>query len=410
MKKLILFITVVLAVNAVFAAGFGIYEASPRGNALGGTLVGSTRDASAVYYNPANMTEMTNVSVMVGVSFINPFCDTKVDGIGQPKMNPGWFVDPTFYATIPLPADFALGIGGFSEFGLGTKYGTNWMLAGDTIETTIKQYTLNPVLAYKVTDWWSIAGGLKMSYITFNNKKHPLNGFPGLPRHAFSSELDGHDYAIGYNFATDFKILDNLSFGLHYRSMLKHDIKGDFTMKGPTIPGLMAPPYHLPAAARLDLPQSITGGINWDATEKLHLGFVATWTQWSSVDNIKFRIPQFGYNEPLHWKDAWRFGWGAEYDLTDDFAVRLGYVHDRDPSGKHGTTMLPPGDRHIIGTGFGWYVWRTLRLDVGYNFIIMQDSERDITLKANGAVYGKHHFECRNSFSHIASVGLSYTF
>ena len=405
MKKVVLTASVVLAIFSARSAGFGIYEASARGNALGGALVGSTRDASAVYYNPANMTETTNVSFMVGSSFINPFCDVKVNGEVQPKMNSGWFVDPTFYMIAPISEDWRFGLGGYSEYGLGTKYGKYWALQHDTIETTIIQYTINPNISYKITDWWSIAGGIKMSYISFNSKSHPYAPyatlFPGVD--SIQSELDGHDYALGYNFATDFKIRDNLSFGLVYRSRINHTIKGDLDMPGAS--SLSAPlgpsPDQVPASARLNLPQSITGGINWDVTERLHLGFAATWTQWNSISDIHFSMGPYSKTEPLNWRNAWRFGWSGEYDVTDDFAVRLGYVHDRDPSARYGTTMLPAGDRHIIGTGFGWYICKNIRWDVGYNFIIMQSSTR--TVKGQ-------RFDCRNSFSHIISTGLTYTF
>lgn len=406
MKKLILTAVAMISVCSSYAAGFGIYEASARGNALGGALVGSTRDVSAVYYNPANMTETTNVSFMVGVSFINPFCDVTVNSVPQQKMNSGWFTDPTFYAIVPLSEDWRFGLGGYSEYGLGTKYGNYWMLQNDTIETTIMQYTLNPNLSYKITDWWSVAGGLRMSYITFNSKSHPFAPYSGLfpGVQAIEGELDGHDYGLGFNFGTDFKILDNLSFGFVYRSRLNHNIKGDFDIPGAsTIPGVLGGPYpnHVPASARLNLPQSLTGGINWDVTEKLHLGFAATWTRWNTVHDIHFRMHEYTKTEPLNWRNAWRFSWGGEYDVTDDFAVRLGYVHDRDPSGKYGTTMLPAGDRHIIGMGFGWYLCKNLRWDVGYNFIIMQSSSR---------VVKGQQFNCRNSFSHIVSTGLTYSF
>ena len=402
MKKLVLTTAAMIAVCSASAAGFGIYEASARGNALGGALVGSTRDASAVYYNPANMTETTNVSFMVGSSFINPFCDVTVDNNRQPKMNSGWFVVPTFYMIVPLSEDWRFGLGGYSEYGLGTKYGNYWALQSDTLETTIMQYTLNPNLSYKITDWWSIAGGVKMSYISFNSKSRPF-----APLSLVESELDGHDYSMGYNFATDFKVLDNVSLGFAYRSMINHNIKGDFDAPGasalPLPPILGAHPDHTPASARLKLPQSITGGINWDVTQKFRLGFAATWTQWNSVHDIHFKMPGTLYDKtkPLNWRNAWRFGWSGEYDVTDDFTVRLGYVHDRDPSGKYGTTMLPAGDRHIIGTGFGWKLCENLKWDVGYNFIIMQDSTRMVDGKL---------FNCENSYSHIISTSISYSF
>ena len=47
MKKETLLVASSLVLGSSFGAGFGLYEASARGNALGGTLVGSTKDASA---------------------------------------------------------------------------------------------------------------------------------------------------------------------------------------------------------------------------------------------------------------------------------------------------------------------------------------------------------------------------
>ena len=425
MKKLVLGLSALLPLGAAYSAGFGLYEASARGNALGGALVGSTKDASAVYYNPANMTETTNVSVMAGTTFTWLYSDIAVDGHSERNMNPGLFCIPHFFVTTPVWGDLFFGLGLYCEDGLGTKYGTDWSLAGDTTETTMEQFTLNPNLAYKITDWWSVAAGLKMSYITFNNKKRPHHGRPGFD---LMSELDGDDISMGYNFGTSFRLLENedlgrLKLGVVYRSQIKHNIKGDFDING-TMGGA---PYgnlgdtHSDASAKLTLPQSLTAGLNWDSpNEKWHAGFATTWTQWSSVDTIAFKIPArkpsaggvpfaggaTSYDQPLEWEDVWRFSLGLEYDVTDDLSLRCGYVYDMDPSSEdRGTTMLPGGDRHIIGLGAGYYIWRSLRLDVGYNLVMMDEGERDIAV--NGV---KHRFGTSNSYSHMLAVSLSYTF
>ena len=402
MKKLIVSLVLAVTSSSIFAAGFGIYEASARGNALGGGLVGSTKDASSVYYNPANMTELTNVSVMVGLSLINPFADAVVDYKSQPKMNAGWFPPPHAYIAVPVVKDLVFGFGSYCEYGLGTKYDNEWALNWDTTETTIEQFTFNPNIAYKITDWWSVAVGARMSYITFENYKNPVVGYVQNYGPVYGrSHLKGDDFNCGWLISTQFKLTDDLSLGAIYRSRINHKIKGDMN--------LTAPGNHIGggAHAELDLPSSATVGLNYDITSKFRTGVALTWTEWSTVDTIKFNLPTGVNPLELQWEDAWRVGFGFEYDFTDDFCGRIGYTYDLDPSHKnHGTTMLPPGDRHIVGFGLGYKIFDNLRLDLGYNFIIMESSVRIM----NDSFGMAHRFETDNAYSHIASASISYTF
>ena len=422
MKKLIVGLCGLVCANAAFAAGFGLYEASARGNALGGTLVGSTKDASAVYYNPANMTETTNVSVMVGTTFTWLYADTKVGGRCQPEMNPGVFYIPHFYFTTPVwDDDLFFGLGLYCEDGLGTEYGAYWDLAGDTVKTTLAEFTLNPNLAYKITDWWSVGAGLKLSYIYFYNMKHPYWRTQG---YKLKSELEGDSFAMGYNFGTTFRLFEDedlgrLALGVVYRSQIKHNIKGDFDIDGKVGPysySKLGGDRHSDASARLTLPQSVTAGLNWDSpNRKWHAGAAVTWTQWSCVDMISFKIPAkkavtrkaSSYDLPLNWQDAWRGAIGLEYDVTDDFSLRASYVYDMDPTNDdYGTTMLPGGHRSIIGLGFGYNIWSTLRLDVGYSWVYMEDGTRGI----EGGDGKEYVFATDGGRSHMLSVSLSYTF
>ena len=410
MKKLLLAFICACAINSVFAAGFGLYEASARGNAMGGGLVGSTGDASANYYNPANLTECTNISVTVGISLINPFADAKIDDVQQAKMDAGWFPPPHAYLAVPLMKDLVFGFGTYCEYGLGTKYKNNWAASWDTTETTIEQFTFNPNLAYKITDWWSIGVGARMSYITFENYGSPYMGvgpFNGYGR----SHLEGDDFNCGWLLSTQFKITDDLSIGAVYRSRIDHTIKGD---KEATLPAnLGGTTSSGKAQADLTLPSSATIGANYDFTKKFRGGASLTWTEWSTIDTILFEMDPSKQLD-LGWNDAWRVGFGFEYDFTDDFCGRIGYNFDMDPSHKdHGTTMLPPGDRHIIGFGIGYKILDNLRFDFGYNFIIMESTTRELHMKnaVTDSVAGDaHKFQTDNAYSHIVSASVTYTF
>ena len=402
MKKLLVLSFAVTSVLASFGAGFGLYEASSRGNAMGGAIVGKTGDATANYFNPAALTDTTNVSVYAGMTLINPFCDHRVNSVQQNKMNSGWFFAPTFYLSVPVTDDLVLGWGNYAEYGLGTKYKDGWALAWDTTETTIEQYTMNPNIAYKITDWWSVSAGLRVSYITFENYAQPLLGAMGLPN---KSHLKGDDWGLGYMLGTKFKITDTIHAGIVYRSRIKHNVEGDFSL-----PGFASGD----ASAKLTLPSSITTGVNWDITDDWRVGATIIWTEWSTVDNIDFNLPnsallgKLSYRQRLDFQDAFRYGMGTEYDFTNWLQGRLGYVYDLDPSHENrGTTMLPAGDRHIITSGLGFKLTDHLKLDLGFSFICMERSERPIydRYSPNGGMW-----RCRNSFSYLISAGIGYDF
>lgn len=433
MKKLLILAAIAAATMFAQGAGFGIYEASARGNAMGGAVVGDTHDATAAYHNPANLAFATNVMVSAGVTFINPYCDVEVNHRSQDRMNPGWFTVPTFYATIPLPFDFAFGWGNYTEYGLGTKYGSRWDLAADTRKTTMEQVTLNPNLAYKITDWWSVSAGIRGSYIRFLNHKKPFYGEtfnvaipvpPGsIPAEAdLNSRLKGDDWDMGWNAAMTFKPTDDLSIGLVYRSMIRHKIKGNFDLNGTvaTAPGGPLPGgiplrqyhEHTYASAKLRLPESLTLGVNYNVTPRYRVGSAITYTRWSSLDKIDFKIGGgHGYTQKFDWQDTVRVGFGMEYDFLDWLSGRIGYTFDEDPTSKHHqSTMLPAGDRHIIGMGLGFKITENLTLDLGYNFIRMNNEHYFVTYDTAPGVKAEKRMSCRNGFSHLVSATLSYSF
>ena len=275
-----------LSAGAAYGAGFGLYEASARGNAMGGGLVGSTGDASANYYNPANLTECTNISVTVGISLINPFCDVTVDGKRQEKMNAGWFPPPHAYLAAPVSENLVFGFGSYCEYGLGTKYDSNWSLKGDTTETTIEQFTFNPNIAYKLTEDWSVSFGARMSYLTFENYKTPLD----VPGYGYiRTHLEGDDFNCGYQLSTQYKVTDALKLGLVYRSRINHHVEGDISAEKSGA-GVYAAPKNGDADAKLTLPASVALGANYDFTEKFRGGASLTWTEWSTINHIDFDL------------------------------------------------------------------------------------------------------------------------
>jgi long-chain fatty acid transport protein len=345
-------------------------------------------------------------------------------------MDAGWFPPPHAYVAAPIMKDLVFGFGTYCEYGLGTKYDNDWDLRGDTTETTIEQFTFNPNIAYKITEDWSVAFGARMSYITFENYKTPLSTGNVMINHPIfgviptgqggyiRTHLKGDDFNCGYMLATQYKVTDDLNLGLVYRSRINHRIEGELDCSHSGLGSAVAPKDG-DAEAKLVLPASVTLGANYDITEKLQSGVSLTWTEWSTIDHIDFNLPKkmdgsdASYEETLSWNDAWRIGFGFEYQFTDAFSGAVGYTYDLDPSHKrYGTTMLPSGDRHIIGTGIGYKFFDNWRIDLGYSFIIMESRTRIMeAMDANtGLERDDFKLQTNNSYSHIVSATVSYTF
>lgn len=451
---------VVFSSLSVFSAGFGLYEGSARGNALGGGVMGKAVDASANFYNPATLTDVTGTVVTVGMTTEHPKGDIMVDGHKDRKMDPGCFVLPHIYFSQELPYDFTFGFGIAPEYGLGTHYHQSWPLAWDTRATTIEGLAFNPNLAYKVTDDWSVSAGFRLLYFSFEQYSDKMAARDGESYGSVRDHLKGDNGILdwGWQLSTKYNITEKLSAGVMYKSFIDAKVKGfnhtrvhkydDSAIGKQVDKGVRAaltqagltpdmPIYNQyysaaygkayrsavskahdqvregaddaegSASGELRLPQSLSMGLNYDLTDDWHLGVATTWTQWSCLDSLYFNIP--GDNDrdiPLKWNDAWRSGIGAAYDLTDEWTLMFSYVYDQDPCSKyHGTTMLPPGDRHIGTIGVG-YTWGAIDFVVSYGLVFMNGMEIPIT----DDLGNKHRFNTRNGLSHAAAVSMTYHF
>lgn len=461
--KVLSALALVCVTEGTLAAGFALYEGSAYGNAVGGAVMGKGVDASANFYNPATLTDLTGTVFTVGMTTEHPLADTYIDGQRGNKMDPGCFVLPHMYFSQQLPGDFWFGLGFAPEYGLGTHYRKDRGLSWDTRKTTIRGLVLNPNLAYKVTDKWSVALGFRLMYIDFEQYSDQWAVANGSRYGTVRDHLRGDNHMIdwGWQIGSKYDLTDKLSVGVLYKSYIDTNIKGvnrarasrydDTAVAQQVSAGVRAalaeyaPMGIVPgtaiyqqyydkaygaayptavqsahdqvdqgaravsgkASATVRLPQSLTLGANYDLTDDLHLGVATTWTQWSSVDAICFDLPgDHDKNLELKWNDAWRMGFGGAYDLTENWTLMASYVYDMDPERKYyGCTMLPPGDRHIGTIGAG-YSWGPIDFVMSYGLVFMNGESLHVT----DALGTRHKFETKHGLSHAVAVSVTYHF
>lgn len=470
MKKLgLAAVGVSLMSVSAFGAGFALYQGSAAGTALGGAVMGKAVDGSALFYNPATMSDFTNTVVTVGFVTEHPTADTAINGHHGRKMDPGAFMLPHVYVIQPLPYDFSFGLGFAPEFGLGTHYNQDWEMAWNTRSTFVEGLTLNPNISYRITDKWSVAAGIRLLYFEFDQYSHPQAVSDGNYYGSMRNHLKGDNGFTdwGWELSTRYKFTDAISAGVLYKSYIDTKVKGynhtrvrsrDYAAADAQAESLAAaavrerlmamgltpgsPIWNAAygpalqqavqkataqarqqvdstlesaaaantghASADIRLPQSVTIGGNWDVTETVHLGSALTWTEWSSMPEINFHLPSGVKTTKLNWHDVYRIGVGGAWDFHENFTLLGSYVYDMDPcSHRHndGSTMLPLGDRHIGTIGLQWH-WGNMDVTLCYGLVFMMShSARFIDAQGNDWKFDTH-----NGLSQSAGLTVSYRF
>ncbi|SFJ59677.1 long-chain fatty acid transport protein [Desulfomicrobium apsheronum] len=403
---------VLLSAQFGFAAGFGIYEWSARGNALGGATVGRADDPSALATNPAGITQLDGLQVLGGFTAIHPVLDIKADGKWYSSDKDSLWIPPHFFATWKVNDRYSIGLGTFSRFGLGSVFDEDWGGRYNSYEAIIESVSINPNVAVKVTDNFSAAFGVEAMYLNFSQKKKlplgaPVDGDAHL-------EADGMGY--GFNMALHYQPCSYAKLGLSYRSPVTMKVTGDANFSD--IPDALPAGYFedTSASGTVTLPDSFAFGVAMYPTEKLSVEVGAVYTLWSKYDELKINFgddtvlkPGVGLVDqtvaPKNWEDVWRFNIGVEYAALDWLDLRVGYVYDQSPVQDDTIDyMVPANDRHLLNGGLGFH-WDSWVVDVNYTYLMIMDRDIDARL-ADGVLEG----EIDNADAHMVGLSVGYKF
>ena len=395
-----------LVAQSVFGAGFGIYEGSARGNAMGTEVTADPASPSVIYNNPAAMTALEGTQMEMGATFIRPHVTIETmtpAGSQKSKANSAWWTPPNAYVTHQVNDKIWAGLGIFSRFGLGVEHDDDWAGRYNCQEAIIRSFDINPSLAVKVLDNFSLSAGLRAEWFEFSLDQAIPTGQPFVdPDLQF--HMKGDSWGIGYNLGAYYEATEWLSFGLAYESEIDQEVEGTYHVSHPN-----------PAVARGDgegdisTPSILRAAASVKATDKLTINAGIVYTMWSSYEDltIKFDPALLGaVSEKAtqkDWDDVFRYQFGAEYALNETWALRAGYVYDETPiPDAHVDYIVPANDRHLFSVGVG-YKQANFFCDLGYTYLLIKD--RDVTGRAaDGVLSG----EFTKGDAHMIGIGVGY--
>ena len=418
MRRWIVVLCVILWPLQAWAAGYGVYEWSARGYALGGAMVARDGDPSSVAYNPAAITDLPGNQIQIGATAIAPMATMDVHEAGLEDMD---FEDsvwglPTMYYTRQLSDNYWFGIGMFSRVGLGTDYEDQDSWAGryNCSHAAIKSVSITPNLAMRFSDAFSLAVGVDATYLDFSYDTtiDPSRvRDPSTTTTDIMQEISADGWGYGINLGARYRPFDWLAFGVLWRSEIELTVHGDvdFTQKG-----LLSPSSVMlndtEVSGTEPVPESFTMGVMVKPMDRLSLEFDAVWTKWSAYETliIEYDDPLFGFLSEAKgvkkWSDTWRFQFGAEYALTDSIDLRAGYVYDQSPvNDDYEDYAVPCTDRQIVTLGAGWKISDVWTVDASYGYLWMKD--RDYEARPDDGIV-----ELTREDAHAHMVGMSVTY
>jgi len=421
------------AVSTASAEGFAISTLSARGGAFGGGpasgMVARADDASAVVYNPAGLTQIPGTQVMAGLAAVALNLDLETDATWCSNSHQVWPI-PHAYLSHQMNDNFWFGVGMFTRWGLGHSYPDNWasraIKKGKGYETpfgfqytnalksiTLLTSTINPTIAYKLNDVWSVAAGVSYTwgYLSLNNQLDVGNRFSLID----SADVRIHSEngrSFGYNLAVHAKFNEQWSAGLTYRSHERMKFNGSARVRGGVIASGLAAASGIGNSrgkATIVLPDVITLGVAYKPIEKLSFEAdvaYTVWSRWRALDVDLFSYPNGGIHQQKNWRDTWALSLSAEYWMYDWLALRAGFLYETSPlnGAYYNDYLIPTNGRLQYSAGFG-LKYQQWTLDFAY--VYMQ--EREVDLMAGGEA-GALNGKFGNGYDHTFALTLGYKF
>lgn len=388
-------VVVAVGIAPVFAGGFEIDEQDVElmGAAFAGRAALS-HNASAAWWNPASMAGLEKGwNYNVGVHFLfleSVFRDegsmdaTGAAMLGLPSVDAGENgTIPNLYLTRSIGEQWVAGLAINAPFGLSNRYPPDSTVRYFATLSELMVLNIEPVVSYRITDQWSIGGGLNIEYLdaTLANQIDfgtigAGAGVPGLAPQMNDGAVDisGDSLALGWTLGAHFQPNERHRFGVSYRSRVVHDLDGtaDFTVPAAAQPLVAATGSFVDTGinASLTLPDRLILSGAHQVAAKWTLLWDVSWTDWRRLTalQINFDNP----NQPtsalnLQWKDAWRFSVGGQWAATDRWTFRTGVAWDQSavPGWTRGP-RLPGADRFWVAIGASYHISDAAQLHVGY--------------------------------------------
>ena len=385
--------------------GLCAYEiGSPQmGHAYAGA--GATaEDAATAFLNPAGMTRLKDNEVLLGTVglFVDQEFNLNADksvtvpsGQTNGGGNIGGFIPiGSAYAVMPITDKLRFGFSFNGFYGASLNYEDDWV--GRTSVNDIDFFSINlePALAYRVTDWLSVGAGIHFIYLQFS-MDFKANSAPDAP----TVKIDeADDWAFAATLGVLLEPRQGTRIGIVYRSEVDVSLSGD--LENPT-------PMQFNFDQEFDLAQGVNVSLFQQLSPKWAVLADAGWSDWSTFSGQLLRAGPATMEIDRNWKDTWRIGVGAQYQVLPSLQLRGGFSYDSSPvSASDRLPDLPIGEQYRFAAGIRTELSEFLTSSLSYTYIWFGGGDVDqVALPSTGDVVLDGNYDPNG----IHAIGLTFS-
>ena len=362
---------------SVSANGFLLGGQDAFATARGGAFVATADNASAVFYNPAGITQLEGLSFrggLYGLYYDPTYTPPAPSNTNTFHVKNQWAAAPAFFsACTPKDWPLSFGLGVYSPYGGKMDWGQNTGFRSVAISGSLTYATINPVVALKLAPGLSIAGGAMVNYVDMETEQG-LIAYE-MPTNYF--RFKGKGWSVGYNVGVLWQPHEKVSLGATFRSSATVGLDGQTEFEQYPLRRLgLYPATNRVASQDFTFPWSAVVGISYRPTPKWNLEFDAQYTDWSSFGTNYL----YQQNPPtrsgmktntaviLNWQGSWIYSFGVTRYFDNGWRMSAGYAFDQNSvPDKYYSPLAADLDRHFISAGVG-YRGKRFDFDVAYQF------------------------------------------
>jgi long-chain fatty acid transport protein len=412
-------LSISLFTSSAWSGGLWLYEmGSPDVGTANAGRAALAKDASTAGGNPAGMTRLDRSQLLTAVQPL--LVRVKFDASSETTHSGGNGGDagdlvPTasFFYVHNFNKNLKLGVAVGSHFGLGLDYGNNWAGRYYLKDVELLTFAINPVVAYRISDWLSIGGGFSIVKSNLLQRVGINNLLPFLSDGQLKVEDD--DVGYGGNLGILVEPRKGTRFGLTYRSEVELDFKDVASRRG-TGPLLNAAIRRSGLASskadmEMTIPQAVMFSGYHALTDRFAIMGNVGWQENSEFGKTNVSISSTTsrrFTADRNFDDSWHFAIGLQYRIAAPWLYSLGFAYDTSVVDREDRTPDAPFDRQIrYGTGIQYDWNEDVTLGFAYEYIDAGDAAIN---QYKGSLAGRLVGDYKTNEIHVFAFNLIWKF